>query len=94
METVEVLLEDLAITKLNWKKEINGYAVDINDSIDPAVLPRLYDRTKIPLKILRDNIYELNECFTKDGFFFEPSLDHANIDVFGDLQVINLDIKE
>ena len=77
MKTFEALLEDISITKLSWKKEINGWDIKINDRIDHDMLAKLQDRTNVPLKILRDKIYKGIEYTIKKantGFFKDPAV--------------------
>jgi len=46
----DTVSEELKIKKKNWKLEIPGYEVDVNDKIQHSLLQRAQLRTRVPLK--------------------------------------------
>lgn len=75
MKTFETFInENLTVKSLSWKKEIDGWSIEVNDRVSHSMLTRLQDRTSIPLKAIRDKIYKgISYTINKanKGFFKE-----------------------
>ena len=59
------ITEELKIKKKNWKLEIPGYEVDVNDKIQHSLLQRAQLRTRAPLKTVQTAIQHGLEYIVK-----------------------------
>jgi len=76
--------EALKIKSIKWKKNINGYTIDVNDSKIHSMIEKIDDRTHLGKKELRDKIYRGIEYIImkdKKGFFDNLNTNRVSIGI-------------